>query len=213
MYLPKSLLKYILFFFISFFRDLEDRYLLRLTSKVREKLFTTMNTISDYFITKSNHNHNDPNESYLYELGNLMFNCIQYDCLRRLRYYWLPRWNDLERQNRILGFLQAINDYSRQNLSLMANRFTKLTKICAAHKSKDEDYMMPKSPNDFDILLDENSNLIVRRKPIEMDHLTPAEKEERIRMKLEQVRITEKERKKAILAARRRQREALKPKV
>uniref|UniRef100_A0A5K4F3J1 RGS domain-containing protein n=1 Tax=Schistosoma mansoni TaxID=6183 RepID=A0A5K4F3J1_SCHMA len=524
------------------FWDLEDRYLLRLTSKVREKLFTTMNTISDYFITKSNHNHNDPNESYLYELGNLMFNCIQYDCLRRLRYYWLPRWllhwdriikncqflpnnnnndnnndysnlfyipsncssiihnnnnnndndneydkywhhksssiytessnmeqdighdivdhhnndtttitttttttttanveyeecqyndvfedhndddgdtvnchyslqksikklndekswnkeiynlliknalskngyliqtklnkqllssiskqrlksslssifntyisndkyqinlkanqsllsllfkqynlswtipyeyditiysdsiaggpfqsylerNDLERQNRILGFLQAINDYSRQNLSLMANRFTKLTKIwyivnnflrstsrwcididsslvksiieviqikkdttpveifdavknicldeiypfwieymkfdafqffCAAHKSKDEDYMMPKSPNDFDILLDENSNLIVRRKPIEIppkststdqlkrsnswDHLTPAEKEERIRMKLEQVRITEKERKKAILAARRRQREALKPK-
>ncbi|CAH8536734.1 unnamed protein product [Schistosoma rodhaini] len=204
---------------------------------------------------------------------------------------------DLEKQNRILGFLQAINDYSRHNLSLMANRFTKLTKIwyivnnflrstsrwcididsslvksiieviqikkdttpveifdtvknicldeiypfwieymkydafqffCAAHKSKDEHYMIPKSPDDFDILLDENSNLVVRRKPIEIppnststdqlkhshswDHLTPSEKEERIRMKLEQVRITEKERKKAILAARRRQREALKPK-
>lgn len=45
------------------------------------------------------------------------------------------------------------------------------------------------------------------------DHLTPSEKEERIRMKLEQVRITEKERRKAVLAARKRQREALKPKV
>ncbi|VDP27102.1 unnamed protein product [Schistosoma mattheei] len=206
--------------------------------------------------------------------------------------------NGFERQNRILGFLQAIYDYSRQNLSLMANRFTKLTKtwyivnnylrsnsrwsididsslvksiieviqakkettpvqifdtvknIClneiypfwieymksdafqfvyASHKSKNEDYMMPKSSNDFDVLLDENSNLIVQCKPIEIpptnissdqlkrshswDHLTPSEKEERIRMKLEQVRITEKERRKAVLAARKRQREALKPKV
>ncbi|CAH8498718.1 unnamed protein product [Schistosoma bovis] len=210
--------------------------------------------------------------------------------------FYLER-NGLERQNRILGFLQAIYDYSRQNLSLMANRFTKLTKIwyivnnflrsnsrwsididsslvksiieviqakkettpvqifdtmkniClneiypfwieymksdafqfvyASHKSKNEDYMMPKSSNDFDVLLDENSNLIVQRKPIEIpptntssdqlkrshswDHLTPSEKEERIRMKLEQVRITEKERRKAVLAARKRQREALKPK-
>ncbi|VDO24743.1 unnamed protein product, partial [Schistosoma margrebowiei] len=590
--------------------DLEDRYLLQLTSKAREKLFTSINTISDYFLTNYHHKNNNPNESYLYQLGNIMFNCVQYDCLRRLRSYWLPRWllhweriinhcqflpnqyggsnlfyipsycslmksnytlssnaltenvsinssdneqdndldlidhynyhndydpngyydeyqsnevfkdndhsslqttekstkltndeklwnkeiydiviknaltkngliqsdynrdilrnmskqrllsyapsstlnsshrniklsrmssttttttptptptkytstipffkrlniswtipydpndviglklypslkwehlkqinnyqllsssiqmniinnsinhnhsilidslistlginnndylnenhqikssfkqdlinkkkmesflnkekltsfihlkekknsmeeiNGLERQNRILGFLQAIYDYSRQNLSLMANRFTKLTKIwyivnnflksnsrwsididsslvksiieiiqvkkdttpiqifdtikyiClneiypfwieymkfdafqfvhASHKSKNEDYMMPKSSNDFDVLLDENSNLIVQRKPIEIpptntssdqlkrshswDQLTPSEKEERIRMKLEQVRITEKERRKAVLAARKRQREALKPKV
>ncbi|CAH8837587.1 unnamed protein product [Trichobilharzia szidati] len=213
--------------------------------------------------------------------------------------YYLER-NDLEDQSRMLGFLQAIQDYTRQNLSPMPNRFTKLAKTwyivnnflrsdsrwklnidlsvvkeiiqtiqckkdtisvkifdpikniclnelypywieylkfdafqfaCAAHKSKSENYLAPKSIDDFDVILDENSNLIVQRKPIEIpptttttasgirlkhspswEYLTPAEKDERIRLKLEQVKITEKERRKAILAARRRQREALKPK-
>nr|CAH8838047.1 unnamed protein product [Trichobilharzia regenti] len=213
--------------------------------------------------------------------------------------YYLER-NDLEDQSRMLGFLQAIQDYTRQNLSPMPNRYTKLAKTwyivnnflrldsrwklninlsivkeiiqtvqckkdmisvkifdpikniclnelypywieylkcdafhfaCAAHKSKSENYLAPKSPDDFDVILGENSNLIVQRKPIEMppttttttsgihlkhspswEYLTPTEKDERIRLKLEQVKITEKERRKAILAARRRQREALKPK-
>ncbi|CAH8292821.1 unnamed protein product, partial [Schistosoma turkestanicum] len=95
--------------------------------------------------------------------------------------------------------------------------------------NKNEDYLMPKSLDDFDVLLDENSNIIIRRKPIEIpskslssdqfkqlqswNNLTATEQEERIRMKMEQVRITERERKKAILAARKRQREALKIKV
>ncbi|CAH8504475.1 unnamed protein product [Heterobilharzia americana] len=210
--------------------------------------------------------------------------------------FYLER-NCLETQSRMLGFLQALHDHVRQNLSPMPNRFSKLAKtwyivnnflrsgsrwdlnidpsvvklitetiqtkkdltpvqifdpvksIClndifpfwidylkfdafqfayAAHNSKSEQYMVPKSAEDFDVLLDENSNLIVQRKPVEIpqpatsssllkrssswDYLTPAEKEERIRLKLEQVRITERERRKAILAARRRQREALKPK-
>ncbi|TNN12137.1 Regulator of G- signaling 22, partial [Schistosoma japonicum] len=77
-------------------RDLEDRYLLRLTAKARQQLFTSINTISEYLVSKcsnnNNNNNNDPNESYLCQLGNMMFDCVQYDCLRRLRYYWLPRW-------------------------------------------------------------------------------------------------------------------------
>ncbi|KAK4469248.1 hypothetical protein MN116_006575 [Schistosoma mekongi] len=75
-------------------RDLEDRYLLRLTNKARQQLFASINTISEYLVTKSNsnNNNNDPNESYLFQLGDMMFDCVQYDCLRRLRYYWLPRW-------------------------------------------------------------------------------------------------------------------------
>ncbi|CAH8298396.1 unnamed protein product, partial [Schistosoma turkestanicum] len=118
--------------------DLEDQYLLRLTSKAREKLFTTINTISEYFVTKCSNSSNSKNEknnqhiinsdeTYLCQLGDIMFDCVQYDCLRRLRYYWLPRW--LLHWERIIRDCQFLpNNLGGSSLFYIPSRCSSLLK-------------------------------------------------------------------------------------
>ncbi|TGZ60296.1 hypothetical protein CRM22_008606 [Opisthorchis felineus] len=69
-------------------RELEDRYFLKLTPKVRRHLELAIDTLSNEIVK---HCQND--EGHLTQrLGELMFERVQYDGLRRLRSYWLPSW-------------------------------------------------------------------------------------------------------------------------
>ncbi|KAF7261891.1 hypothetical protein EG68_00759 [Paragonimus skrjabini miyazakii] len=72
----------------SLLRELEDRYVLRLTSKARRHLEIAINTLSNYLLPCNS----DPDAVLAQKLGELMFDRIQYDTLRHLRSYWLPCW-------------------------------------------------------------------------------------------------------------------------
>ncbi|KER23529.1 hypothetical protein X801_03163 [Opisthorchis viverrini] len=69
-------------------RELEDRYILRLTPKVRRHLELAIDTLSNEIVKNC-----QSDEDHLTQrIGELMFERIQYDSLRRLRSYWLPSW-------------------------------------------------------------------------------------------------------------------------
>ncbi|KAA3681014.1 uncharacterized protein DEA37_0000492 [Paragonimus westermani] len=72
----------------SLLRELEDRYVLRLTPKARRHLEIAINTLSNQLLPCNS----DPDAVLAQKLGELMFDRIQYDTLRHLRSYWLPCW-------------------------------------------------------------------------------------------------------------------------
>ncbi|KAG5448155.1 hypothetical protein CSKR_200688 [Clonorchis sinensis] len=69
-------------------RELEDRYILKLTPKVRRHLELAIDTLSNEIVKNCQNAENHLTQ----RIGELMFERVQYDSLRRLRSYWLPSW-------------------------------------------------------------------------------------------------------------------------